>query len=147
MKRYESAEPPLQVHEEVEDLRAHGDVQRRHRLVAHDERRVGRKGTGDRHALPLPTGELQRPPLAEVGGKPDELEQLGHAAAVAPRFAAVEEHQRLRDDLLDRHQRVERVTGILEHHLHPAPMLPCESARARLERPSLERDLPARPLA
>ena len=122
------AEAPLQVHQEVEDLRPHRDVERRHRLVADDERRIGRERSGDRDALPLPAGELQRPPLAEVGGEPDELEQLGHAAAVAPGFAAIEEQERLRDDLLDRHQRVERVAGILEHHLHPAAMLPREPA-------------------
>ena len=70
-------EAALQLHQEVEDLRAHGDVERRDRLVADDERRVGRERARDRHPLPLPTGQLERSPLAEVGVEPNELQQLG----------------------------------------------------------------------
>ena len=77
------AEPALEVHQEVEDLRPHRDVERRHRLVADDQRRIGGERPRDRDALPLPAGELERPPLAEVRAEPDELEQLGHAAAVS----------------------------------------------------------------
>ena len=133
------AEPALQVHQQVEDLRPHGDVERRDRLVADDQRRVGGERPCDRDALPLSARELERAPLAEVRLEPDELEQLGDAAAVLPGRAAVEQHQRLGDDLVDRHQRVERVARILEDHLHPAPLLRRDAAVAGLERAPVER--------
>ena len=49
------AEPTLEVHEEVQDLSPHGDVERGHRLVAHDEGRIGGKCPRDRDALALPS--------------------------------------------------------------------------------------------
>ena len=139
-------ETALKIHQEVEDLRPDRDVERRHRLVADDQRGVGRKGAGDRHALALPTGELERPPLAEVGTETHELEQLGDAATVPPLLTAAQQHQGLGDDLLDRHQGVERVTGVLEHHLDPAPLLDRETCSSGFETTSSEDDLSPCPL-
>ena len=49
-----------QVLHEVEDLRLHGDVQGRGRLVAYNHPRAVDERPGDRHPLALPAGELAR---------------------------------------------------------------------------------------
>ena len=69
MKRYERPSRRCRSMQEVEDLRAHRDVERRDRLVADDQRRVGRERPRDRDALALAARELQRAPLAEVGAR------------------------------------------------------------------------------
>ena len=54
----------LHVLEQVEDLRLHRHVERRHGLVADDQLRLGDDGARDRDALALATGELVRPAAA-----------------------------------------------------------------------------------
>ena len=54
------AELALEVLEQVDDLRLDGDVERGDRLVADDELRVQRQGSGDADALALAAGELVR---------------------------------------------------------------------------------------
>ena len=56
---------PPQLHEQVQDLRLDGDVERRHRLVADQEVRLHRERAGDADALPLAAGELVRVAAAE----------------------------------------------------------------------------------
>src|SRR5271168_3711943 len=50
----------LQLIEQVEHLRLHGEIERAHRLVADDETWAPDHGAGDRDALALPAGELAR---------------------------------------------------------------------------------------
>ena len=50
----------LQVGEQVEDGRLHGDIERAGRLVAHDDARIAGEGPGDRDALLQTTGQLAR---------------------------------------------------------------------------------------
>jgi hypothetical protein len=47
------------------------EVQRRHRLVEHDEPRMRGQGTGDGQALALPTAELMRKEARHVGPEAD----------------------------------------------------------------------------
>ena len=54
------AEPPLQVAQQIEDLRADRDIERRDRLVADDELRLDRERAGDRDALALAAGKFVR---------------------------------------------------------------------------------------
>ena len=54
------AELVLKLLEQVDDLRLHGHVERRHRLVGDDQLRVQRQRPGDADALALPAGELVR---------------------------------------------------------------------------------------
>ena len=56
-------------------LRAHARVERAERLVEQQHLGLGREGAGERHALPLATGELCRVPVAEAL-QLHELEQL-----------------------------------------------------------------------
>ena len=57
----------LQVLQQIDDLRLHGDVERGDRLVEHEELRIRRQRARDADALPLPAGELVRIALAVVG--------------------------------------------------------------------------------
>ena len=85
MKMKLQVQPLLQVEQEVEDLGAQADVERRGRLVGDDDARVGRDGPGDADALALAAGEGVRIALHRRGRQPDEVEQLGDAARAAPR--------------------------------------------------------------
>ena len=73
------AQPVLQVAHQVEDLRLHGDVERRGRLVADDEVGLGRQRAGDGDALALAAGELVRVLRAVGGVEADEPQQLADA--------------------------------------------------------------------
>lgn len=64
----------LQLVEQVQHLRLHGEVQRGDRLVTDDHVGVQRQGTGDPDALALPTGELLRVFVGRTGAEPDEVE-------------------------------------------------------------------------
>lgn len=61
------AEVALQVHEQVEDLALHGQVERGDGLVADDELGLQRQGPGDADALELAARERGRPSIPEAG--------------------------------------------------------------------------------
>ena len=110
----------LQVHEQVDDLRLDGDVERGHRLVADDELRVEREGPRDPDPLALPPGELVGIRTQVPAAEADPLEQRLHPLLpfAAARGEVVDEHG-LPDDRPRRHPRVEGGVGVLEDHLHP----------------------------
>ena len=54
------AELVLQIDQQVDDLRLHRNVQRRHRLVADDQVGAGRQRARDADALALAAGEFVR---------------------------------------------------------------------------------------
>jgi len=63
----------LQVEQKVDHLGLDRDVERRDRLVAHDQARVERQREGDADPLALPAGELVRILGRSVGREPDPL--------------------------------------------------------------------------
>ena len=73
-------EPPLQVAQQIEDLRADRDVERRDRLVADDQLRLDRERARDGDALALAAGEFVR--IARVRSA-----ARGRRVAAAPRRA------------------------------------------------------------
>ena len=73
----------LQRPHQVDDLRLDRDVERRHRLVGHDQLGLDRERAGDRQALALAAGEFVRIAPRVLGPQADQLEQL--ADALAPR--------------------------------------------------------------
>ena len=75
------AELGLQVHQQVDHLRLHRDVERRHRLVADDQLRVQRQRAGDAEALALAAGELVRILGRRLRAQADLGEQPLHALA------------------------------------------------------------------
>ena len=74
----------LQVPQQVHDLRLHGHVERRDRLVEHDQRRPHAEGARQRDALPLAAAELVREEIGLFGAQADVVQQLQHAL---PRLA------------------------------------------------------------
>ena len=66
----------LQIGEEVEDLRLHRQVERRHRLVEHQQRGAEDDGAGDGDALALAAREHVRIAVEVLGLQPDLLQHL-----------------------------------------------------------------------
>ena len=67
----------LQVDQQIDHLGLDRDVERRDRLVAHDQARPERQRARDADALPLAAGELMRIVLHLVGAQADLREQFG----------------------------------------------------------------------
>ena len=99
------AEPLLQILELVHDLGADRHVERRDRLVEHDQPRVGDQRAGDRDALALAAGELVREELGDIGPQPDQLQHFGTRSCCSLRATGGVDLQRLGDDLADPHAR------------------------------------------
>ena len=74
------AELVLELLEQVDDAGLDADVERRHRLVEHDQLRLDRERAGDADALPLTAGELVRIAVGVLRRQADEREQLGRPA-------------------------------------------------------------------
>jgi len=133
-----------QVGQQVEDLGADADVEHRDRLVGQQDRGLEHQRAGDHHALALAARELVRPAAGEGLGRlqPGVLQRAAHARG--PLGLAAREpvhHQRLGDDLVDGHVRVQRLIGVLENHLDvPAQLLQLGAAGVH-DAASLERDL------
>ena len=66
----------LQPLQQVEDLRSDGDVERRDRLIAHDQVGLRSERARDIDTLALTAGELVRKQIALFGAEADRLEQL-----------------------------------------------------------------------
>jgi hypothetical protein len=70
------AEPIAQADEQVHDLGADRDVERRDRLVEDEDRGLGGERAGDADALALAARQLVRIALGQRGGRADHAEQL-----------------------------------------------------------------------
>ena len=130
------AQTLLQVLKQIDDLGLDGHIQRRHRLVADDERWLDGERARRGYSLALPARKLVRIPRSLRTAKSDELQDFLNA--IAPVLTALVElvdHHRLFDDLAYRHPRIQRAIRILEDHLHPpsrAPLLVSFEAGDRL---------------
>src|SRR6185437_787525 len=110
----------LQRLHQVYDLRLDRHVERRHRLVGHDQLGLYREGAGDRQALALAAGEFVRIAARMLGTQAHQLEQL--ADTLAPRLHVLGEamqEQWLAQHGADGHARIETGVGVLEDHLQP----------------------------
>ena len=109
----------LQVLEQLEDLRLHGDVERRRRLVGDQEIGIVGERHGDHHALALAARQLVRISRASrVSGS--RMPTLVRSSTMRWRRVAAPQALVERDDLadlpLDRVQRIERSHRLLEDH-------------------------------
>ena len=84
------AEPVLQVAQQIEDLRADRDVERRDRLVADDQFRLDRQRPGNGDALALAAGEFVRIAAREARLEADQPQQFLDPFAAAR--AAARDH-------------------------------------------------------
>ncbi len=99
---------PLQVAQQVDDLRLHRHVEGRGRLVQHHEARLQHHGAGDGDALALAAGELVGIPICVFREKTDLFQQFRDA--VAPLRAVATDvlgDHALLDDGIHRHSRIE----------------------------------------
>ena len=71
----------LQTAQQVQDLTADRDVERRHRLVANDQLGLDGERAGNGDALPLPARELVRIALRVLGPEADGVQEVGNAPA------------------------------------------------------------------
>ena len=115
------AELPLQILQQVDDLRLDGDVERRDRLVAHDQFGFRGKGPGDADALALAAREFVRPAAQRVARQAHGVHQRRNLRLeFGSRFGEAEIADRLGQDIADAHARIEAGERILEHHLDAA---------------------------
>ena len=118
------AEARLEVHQEVQDRRADGDVEGGDRLVQHDEPRPRRQRARDRHALLLAARQLVRVAGGVLRREVDHAQQLAHRLGAAPPVQPPEHAQRAREGRADAAARVQRGVGVLEDDLQVAPLGP-----------------------
>src|SRR5262249_18952132 len=94
------------------------DVERGHRLVAHEEARTHGERARDADAAPLATRELVREAAHGPRIEAHALEDASHVSvALAARHEPVH-HRSLAHAVGDAHARVERGVGVLEDHLY-----------------------------
>ena len=98
----------LQVDQEVHDLGADRDVERRYRLVQDDQLGVQRKRTGDADALALAARELVRVQVRLVRVQPDLCEQVAYTLRDLGLRHRRRDLHRLADDRTHPHPGVQR---------------------------------------
>src|SRR3954447_2156888 len=111
------AELLLDALEQVDHLGLDRHVERRDRLVGHQQLGVEGEGPGDADALTLAAGELVGEPVVVLGVEADDLEQLLDPVEDLVLRDDVVDAQRSAHDRSDRVPRVERGVGVLEDHL------------------------------
>ena len=80
-----------------------------------------RQRAGDADALPLAAGEAVRIALDVPQVETDQRDQLVHHFPARARIADAVDDQRLFDDVVDRHARVQRAERVLKDELHLPP--------------------------
>ena len=93
---------------QVEDLGADGDVERRDRLVGHDQPRAEGQRPGEADPLALAAGKLVRVAFHRARAEPDLLQKLDDPLPALLLVAEAVDDQRLGQDVADPHARVER---------------------------------------
>ena len=132
-----------QVLQQVQDLRLDRNVERRHRLIQHQEARPHGECPREADPLALPAAEGAGAARGVLGGEPDDAQQPSHLGLDLIVGADGVEAQDLGQRAADGEAWIERGIRILEDHLHvPAKRL--QLARAeRSEVLAHEPDAPA----
>jgi hypothetical protein len=119
-KQIGDAGSPLNILQQVDDLRLDRNIERRDRLVEYQDLRLDRERARDTGALALAAGQLVRIAIEVVARQADTFEQFGDLAAPFIRLADSMETKRIRNRLLDRPARVQTGVRVLEHDLDEA---------------------------
>src|SRR5215470_10433832 len=115
------SEPELQVAQQIEDLRADGNVESGNRFVTDDQPWLDRQRARNGDALTLATGEFVGIAAGKARFESNQIQQFLDSRPAARGWNKIVQHQRLGQDLADSHARVERGVGILEDDLSLAP--------------------------
>ena len=110
-----------QFHEQVHHLRLDRDVERRDRLVEHEEVGLDHDRAGDGDPLPLATGKLVRVAVERRRGEPGAGQRASHPFEPLGRRAQPVDDEAFFKDRADFHPGIERAVRILEDDLHPPP--------------------------
>ena len=103
MNRQREAQLPLQVLQQVDDLRLDRDVERRHRLVADDQVGFRSQRAGDADALALAAGELVRPAICGIARQPHpSIRRATRSVEIGGRCGEAEIADRLGQDVAHR---------------------------------------------
>ena len=98
----------LKAAQQIQDLCLDRNIQRRNRLVAHDQIGLGRQGPGDPDPLPLPAGELMWKQGLLFRSQADQAEQFRDAVPSCLVFPHIKLIQRGADNLTGTQARVQR---------------------------------------
>ena len=119
----------LKLLEQVENMGLRGEIERRDRLIQHDELGVDGDRAGDPDPLALAPAQLVRKPAGVHCAQAHPLEELRHP--LPPAVVEPVDPQRVCDGIADRHPRIEGAERVLEHHLHeqagPAQLFAAEA--------------------
>ena len=137
-------QPALQLAQQIQDLRLDRDVQRRGRLVQHQEARLQRQRAGDGDALALAAGEFMGIAVEQLGPQADLLGKPHDAGLALGRAQPVRHGQRLGDDAGHRHARIQRALRVLEHDLEAPAERGQRLARGRPDIGAVEQHLARR---
>src|SRR5471032_2279455 len=143
-----SRERLRQAHEEVEDLRLGGHVQRRGRFVGDQQVRIEGQGHGDHHPLALTAGQFERISLAQPQRvrQADITEQIDHPLLTHPGRTLTMGTQGFIDLPTHAQQWIERTHRLLEHHTegpaaqlaHPLLVAPGQVLAAKTQAATLD---------
>ena len=111
----------LQREQQVEHLCLHRHVERRHDLIADDQRGLHGERACDADALTLTPAQLVRIARRELGPQADLFEQPSHTRVCLGAFGDPVHLDPLAHERADAHPRGKRLGGILEDDLHASP--------------------------
>ena len=113
------AEFCLHIFQQIQDLIAHGNIQRGNRLVAYDKLRVQGGGSGDADALALSAGKLVGIAVQMLPRHAHSVHKLQHpGGSLILRGKLPVCLQRLGNYVSDGHAGVKRGVGVLKYELH-----------------------------
>ena len=122
-KQISQAPLRLQLSQQIQDLVLYRDVQGRNRFIADDQIRICRDGSRDPDPLPLSPRKLVGIAVEEFSRNADRFHQLQHPfGRLLLRSADFIGFQRLRDQIPDRHARIQGRVRILENQLEFSPV-------------------------
>ena len=88
MNSIDRPKPRLEVFEQIQHLRLHGDVERGDGFVGDQDFRIERQRAGDADALPLAAGEFVRIAFHRAGIEADQAQQFVGALLAPPSGSA-----------------------------------------------------------
>ncbi|MNS62631.1 hypothetical protein D3C72_957000 [compost metagenome] len=122
---------PLQIQQQIHDLRLDRHIQRRHRLIRNHHLRIQRQRPRNADTLALPARKLMRIAVDHFRHQPALFHQPAHPFLGRLALGHPVDQQGFHDRITHRHARVQRCKRVLENELD---MLPQRLHRATAQR-------------
>ena len=113
----------LQIFQQVHDLGANGNIQGGDRLIQNDNPRIEGQRSGYGDPLSLSSAELVGKQISAPIGQSNQTQQFTQAVSQLVPAELGPDRQRLGDNLINSHPRIQRRERILENHLHFPPIV------------------------